>query len=72
MYCQLTDQASPSIAFFEKRIVVISNGIRIGKLRIDMRVELLPALEAIALTIDKTEANPELPRKTARKNIGKS
>ena len=72
MYCQLTDHARPSIAFFENRIVVINNGIRIGKLNIDIRVALFPAFEAIALTIERTEAKPELLRITARINMGKS
>lgn len=72
MYCQLTDQANPSIAFLENRIVVISKGIRIGKLKIDINVALFPALEAMALTIDNTEAKPELPNTTAMMNRGKS
>lgn len=72
MYCQLTDHARPSIAFFENRIVVISKGIRIGKLNIDINVALFPAFDAIALTIESTDANPELPRITARINMGKS
>ncbi len=65
-----TDHASPSIAFFEKRMVVIKSGMMIGKLSTAMSVELLPAFDAIALTIESTEENPALPKTMARKYIG--
>ena len=71
MYCQLTDQANPSIAFLENRIVVISKGIRIGNLKLTSMWHYFLLLEAMALTIDNTEAKPELPNTTAMMNEGK-
>lgn len=60
------------MAFFENRIVTMSNGIRIGKERIDINAKLFPDLEAIAETIESTAENPALPKNIAIKNMGKS
>lgn len=58
------------MAFFENRMVVISNGMSIGKLRTAINVELLPAFDAMALTIDRMVAKPALPSIIARKYMG--
>ena len=60
----------PSIAFFETFISVIKNGINSGKLKIAIKVKLLPAFDAMADTIVNADDNPPLPTtKTIKENI---
>jgi len=56
-------QSSPSIAFFEALIIVISIGIITGKLSIAIKEKLLFVFEAIAAVKVRVQAIEILPKK---------
>lgn len=66
----LTDQLNPSIAFLEKRIIVINKGSKMGKLRIAINAELLFVFAEIAETRVSTDDKPLAPKRSPSKNIG--
>ena len=60
------------MAFFDSLINTIRRGMIIGKLKMAIKVKLLPAFEAMAETIVNKEENPKLPIKRVIKKSGKS
>jgi len=60
-------RSKPSTAFLDSFIKVIISGISNGKLNTAIKLKLLPAFDAIALTMLNIKPNPKLPSNAAIK-----
>ena len=56
-------QSIPSMAFLVNVVVTSIKGNKIGNPKMANKVRLLPALDAIVLSMLRTKASPQLPKK---------
>ena len=64
----LTLQSSPSSAFLEMRMAIKSMGMITGKLKIAIKVALLPAFEAMPETMVRLAEKPIAPKTKLSRN----